>query len=122
MRDPASWAIPSLIEAIAKLEDGRRMAALAVFAHHLTVEIRIALDEPSSRTRLDQVRQLNEFLHRLTSRLHPSERRSPEDDKSLLEAFAADAERVGLRDGLKRGLVIAARNALVDVLQPLPAQ
>ena len=122
LRDPASWTISALVKAIVQLDNRRRAAALAVFAHHLTVEIRIALDEPYSQSALDQVRQLDEFLHQLTSRVHPTERRSSADDKSLLEAFAADAERVGLENGLKRGLVIAVRNALADALQPLPAQ
>ena len=119
--DAASWTVEALIETMGELDDGQRAAALAVFAHHMTVEIRIALDEPFPHPGMDQVRQLNEFLHHLTARLHPSEHRSPADDKSLLEAFAADASKVGLERGLKRGLVIAVRNALADVLQPLPA-
>ena len=93
--DPASRDIESLIEAIGELDDSRRVAALAVLAHHLTVEIRLALDEPFPARGADLVRQLNEFLHQLTSRLHPADQRLSEDDKSLLRAFAADAARAG---------------------------
>jgi len=119
--DPSGWDIDTLIEAIGVLGEARRTAALAVFAHHLTVEVRVALDDPMPHPGLDRVRKLNEFLHHLTSRLHPDERRSSEDDKSLLEAFSADAARVGLEKGLKRGLVIAMRNAQAKTKRPVPA-
>src|ERR1700683_3384170 len=109
--DPAKWDIDTLIGAVGSLDEARRTAALAVLAHHLTVEIRMALDEPFPHPGLDHVRQLNEFLHHLTSRLHPTPERPSVGDKSLLDAFAADAARVGLEKGLKRGLVIAVRNA-----------
>ncbi|HWD59600.1 MAG TPA: hypothetical protein VG308_15040 [Stellaceae bacterium] len=119
--DPSGWDIGVLVEAVGLLDDTRRRAALAVFAHHLTVEIRVALDEPMPHPGLDRIRQLNEFLHHLTSRLHPDERRSAEDDRSLLEAFSADAARVGVEKGLKRGLVIAVRNARLKSTRPVPA-
>jgi hypothetical protein len=80
----------------------------------------VALDEPLPSPGLDQVRELNEFLHHLTSRLFPEERRSADDDKSLLRAFAVDAARVGLEKGLKRGLVIAVR-ASIGTKQSVPA-
>jgi len=119
--DPSGWDIDALVEAMGMLGEVRRTAALGVLAHHLTVEIRIALDELMPHPGLDRVRALNEFLHHLTSRLHPDARRSSEDDKSLLEAFSADAERVGLEKGLKRGLVIAVRNAQAKAKRPVPA-
>ncbi|HZK92011.1 MAG TPA: hypothetical protein VFC56_17865 [Stellaceae bacterium] len=119
--DPANWDVETLIEAVGGLEDARRAAALAVFAHHLTVEIRVVLDGSFPEPGFVQVRQLNEFLHQLTSRLHPADGRSAEDDKSLLDAFAVDAARVGLDKSLKRGLMIAVRNALATAKRPVPA-
>ncbi len=121
MGDPAGWDVDALIEAIRELDDTRRVAALAVFAHYLTVEIRVVLDGSFPDPGVDQVRQLNEFLHHLTNRLHPSHEASPADDKSLLDAFSADAARTGLEKGLKRGLVIAVRNALAKTKPPVPA-
>jgi hypothetical protein len=119
--DPAGWDIDALIEAIGELDDTRRTAALAVFAHYLTVEVRVALDGPFPEPGFEQVRQLNEFLHHLTSRLHPSHGRASAEDKSLLDAFAADAARTGLEKGLMRGLATAVRNALATTKPPAPA-
>jgi hypothetical protein len=121
MDDPGAWDIDTLVEAVGALDAARRTIALAVLAHHLTVEVRVAVDEPMPHPGLDRVRQLNEFLHHLTSRLDPEESRSAADDKSLLEAFAADAARVGLEKGLKRGLVIAVRNARAKAKRPVAA-
>lgn len=119
--DPAGWDVDSLIETIRELDDTRRTAAIAVLAHHLTVEVRVVMDGPFPDPGFEQVQQLNEFLHQLTSRLHPSHGTSSADDKSLLDAFAADATRTGLEKGLRRGLVIAVRNALAKEKQPAPA-
>jgi hypothetical protein len=121
LRDPTAWDLDSLVEAVGMLDEPRRTTALAVLAHHLTVEVRIALDEPMPHPGLDRIRQLNEFLHHLTSRLDPEESRSADHDRSLLEAFAADAARVGLEKGLKRGLVIAVRYAQAKAKRPVPA-
>lgn len=119
--DPAGWDIEALIETIGALADAPRTAALAVFAHQLTVEVRVVLDGPFPDPGFDQVRQLNEFLHHLTSRLHPAHGRSPAGDKSLLDAFAADAARTGLEKSVKRGLVVAVRNAVAKSKQPVAA-
>lgn len=119
--DPGDWDVDTLIDAIGALGEARRTTALSVLAHHLTVELRIALDEPMPHPGLDRVRQLNEFLHHLTSRLDPDERRLANDDRALLEAFSADAARVGLEKGLKRGLVIAVRYTRAETKRPVPA-
>jgi hypothetical protein len=113
--DPAQWETGALIEGISGLNAAARLGALAVFAHQMTVEIRILLSEglPDQLT-VDRVRAINEFQHQLTSRLHPDESRAPEQDKSMLRDIAADAARCGLTSAIKRGLIIAARNAFAS--------
>src|SRR6185312_5332349 len=54
--DPGDWDVEALIDAIGALGDSRRRAALAVLAHHLTVEIRLALDEPASGSAINRLR------------------------------------------------------------------
>lgn len=121
--DPAQWETEALVEALGALDDKTRTGALSVLAHHLTVEIRMLLsDPPSDRQLLDRVRSINEFQHHLTSRLHPDELRSAEGDMALLSDIVADAERCGLLTAVKRGLVIAARNALTNTRKPVAAQ
>src|ERR1700694_1343086 len=118
--DPADWEIGALVDTIGKLDQTARTGALAVLAHSLTVEIRALLvDPPFSDGVIDRVRQVNEILHHLTSRLNPNHERSSEHDLSLLSALAADAERRGLHSAMKRGLVIAVRNALVRGRKPM---
>jgi len=113
--DPAEWEIEALIEALGALDDKARTSALSVLAHHLTVEIRILLsDSPFDEKVLDRVRAVNEFEHHLTSRLHPAGLRPADGDTALLADIVADAARCGLTNAVKRGLVIAARNALAD--------
>ena len=112
-KDPGQWDIDTLIESVGALDDKARAGALSVLAHHLTVETRILLsDPPFDDATLARVRAVNEFEHHLTSRLHPDGRRSPEGDISLLNDIAVDAERSGLTAAIKRGLVIAVRNAI----------
>ena len=60
------------------------------------------------------LRAVNEFEHHLTSRLHPAGLRPADGDTALLADIVADAARCGLTNAVKRGLVIAARNALAD--------
>ena len=121
--DPAQWGIDTLIEALGGLGDKARTGALSVFAHHLTVEIRLLLsDPPFDDLVLDRVRAINEFEHHLTSRLHPDRLCSPEGDVSLLSDIAVDGARCGLGAAVKRGLVIAARNALANAKKPVAAR
>jgi hypothetical protein len=121
--DPAEWEIGALIESVGRLPENARTAALSVLAHSLTVEIRaLLLDSPFSDPVIDRVRQVNECLHHLTSRLNPFHERSPEHDVSLLSALAADAETHGLHSAMKRGLVIAVRNAIARARKPVAAK
>jgi hypothetical protein len=120
--DPAEWEIEALIEALGALDDQARTGALSLVAHHLTVEIRILLSDPLCDQRvLDRVRAINEFEHHLTSRLHPNGLRSGEGDMALLADIVADAARCGLTSAVKRGLVIAIRNALADTPKAIAA-
>jgi hypothetical protein len=120
--DPEKWDIDTLIESLGVLNDEARTAALSVFAHHLTVEIRVLLSVPPfDQPVLDRVRAVNEFEHHLTGRLHPAGLRPPEGDMALLHDIAADAARCGLTAAVKRSLVIAARNAIAGAKTPVPA-
>src|SRR5271170_3737067 len=120
--DPARWDVDTLIGSLGKLGEEARTGALSVFAHYLTVEIRTLLSDPPFDDQvLNQVRAVNEFEHHLTSRLHPDGSRSPEGDISLLSDIAADAARCGLESAVKRGLVIAARNALANAKKTVAA-
>jgi hypothetical protein len=121
--DPGGWESSALIASIGKLDETARTAALAVLAHSLTVEIRALLVEPPfSEAVIARVRQINETLHHLTSRLNPHHERSSEDDLSLLSALATDAARCGLHAAMKRGLVIAVRNSLTHARKPIAAK
>ena len=121
--DPARWDIDTLIGSVGGLGDKARTGALSVFAHHLTVEIRILLSDPPFDDQvLNRVRAVNEFEHHLTSRLHPDGLRSPEGDMSLLSDIAQDAARCGLEAAVKRGLIIAARNALANTKKTVAAR
>jgi hypothetical protein len=121
--DPARWDIDTLIGSLGELGDKTRTGALSVFAHHLTVEIRVLLSAPPFDDEvLNRVRAVNEFEHHLTSRLHPDGLRSPEGDISLLSDIAADAARCGLGAAVKRGLVIAVRNALANDRETVAAR
>jgi hypothetical protein len=121
--DPARWEIGTLIDSIGKLDETARAAAMAILAHSLTVEIRALLvDPPFSDAVIARVRQINETLHHLTSRLNPHHDRSSDDDLSLLSALAEDAARCGLHAAMKRGLVIAVRNSLTRARKPIAAK
>ena len=120
--DPAQWEIGTLIEALGALDDKKRTGALSLLAHHLTVEIRALLSAPRiDQQVLERVRAVNEFEHHLTSRLHPDGLRSAAGDMSLLADIVGDAERCGLTSAVKRGLVIAARNALTGTAKAIAA-
>jgi hypothetical protein len=120
--DPAEWETEALIKALGALDDKARTGALSLLAHHLTVEIRILLSDPLCDQRvLDRVRAVNEFEHHLTSRLHPNGLRSGEEDMVLLADIVADAARCGLTRAVKRGIVIAVRNALADTPKAIAA-
>jgi hypothetical protein len=120
--DPAKWEIEALIEALGALDEEARTGALSVLAHHLTVEIRILLSDPHLDDQvLERVRAVNEFEHHLTSRLHPAGLRSAEGDMALLADIVADAAKCGLTGAVRRGIVIAARNALAGTPKAIAA-
>lgn len=112
--DPAQWDIGALIKALGALDDEARTAALSVLAHHLTVETRRLLTKTIDQAVLTRVRAVNEIEHHLTSRLHPDGLRPPEGDAALLRDIASDAARCDLMPAVKRGLVVAMRNALAN--------
>jgi len=121
-RDPARWDLDTLIASLGALDDEGRTGALSVFAHHLTVEVRILLSDPRfDQSVLDRVRAFNEFEHHLTSRLHPNGLRSAEGDMALLRDIAADAARCSLTPAVRRGFVIAASHALTNAKMPAEA-
>src|ERR1700693_5330536 len=91
--------IEEILAAFERLDAKARHAFLCVFAHDLTVAIRVLLlDLPVAEPNLDKVWKINEFLHQLTSCANPHGRWSAHDSAVLISdiietSFGYDLDR-----------------------------
>ena len=88
-----------------------RMAALAIVAHDLTVDVRVALLDLPSPEAVERLRVLNEFLHQITGRIHASDEHSARGESELLRDIAQEAEEKGLKGVVVRRLDAAVRHS-----------
>lgn len=103
-----------LAEYVRATADQRRMF-LSVFAHSLTVDMRIALlDRPISEADADRASQINEWLHQLTSCFHPQSTRDAVGEAELIRNIAVDSFRLGLEGGVGRAVATAAGNSIAS--------
>ena len=91
--------IESVIVAVERCDAEGRRAFWSVFAHDLTVAVRVILDDrPVSDLGIEKLKEINETLHQLTSCVNPRSKWSPRDEGLLLRAiidssFAHDLDR-----------------------------
>jgi hypothetical protein len=119
--DAPSFDLEEVLGDFVHLGKNARAEFLSIFAHSLTVEIRVALhDRPVANHDAEQAYEVNEWLHQLTSCLSPASRRDAHGEAELLRNIAID----GLRHGLPRAVaraVTAAKNAIVRATQSAAA-
>jgi hypothetical protein len=107
-----SLELESILNEFVSQPDDVRAAFLSVFAHSLTVEIRVALhDRPVSNEDAASASLMNEWLHQLTSCLNPKERRGPRSEADLIRDIALEALRHRLQRAMGRA-VAAAKNVI----------
>jgi hypothetical protein len=80
--------VESIIAAFERGDAEGRRAFWSVFAHDLTVAVRVILDDqPVSDLGLEKLKEINETLHQLTSCVNPRSKWSPRDEGLLLRAI-----------------------------------
>lgn len=110
---PPPFDLDDVLAEYARLSSDRRRAFLSVFSHSLTVDMRVALlDRPISDANADRAWQINEWLHQLTSCLHPQSTRDVTGEAELIHDIAADSFRLGLEGAVGRAVATAAGNSI----------
>lgn len=89
----------SILATFERCDPESRRAFWSVFAHDLTVAVRVILDNhPPSDLDIEKLKEINETLHHLTSCVNPRSEWSARDEGLLLRAiidssFAHDLDR-----------------------------
>jgi hypothetical protein len=100
----------SIIAAFERCDAESRRAFWSVFAHDLTVAVRVILDEhPLSDRDIEKLKEINETFHHLTSCLDPHSEWGARDMGSLLRAIIDSSFAHDLDRWVGHALALAAR-------------
>jgi hypothetical protein len=110
---PRPFDLEGVLSEFVGLTEEARADFLGIFAHGLTVEIRVALlDHPVPDAEADRAYQVNEWLHQLTSCLTPKQRRGADGEAELIRNIAVSSFRYGLEAAVGRAVATAAGNTI----------
>ena len=102
-----------ILAAFERLDADARQAFLCVFAHDLTVAIRVLLlDRPVAEADLERVWKINEFMHQLTSCANPRGRWSAHDSAVLVGNIIETSFSYDLDRWVGHALATAAGNVI----------
>jgi hypothetical protein len=119
---PKPFDLDELLVDYLRLPEDKRKAFLSILSHSLTVDMRVALlDRPISGVDADRAWQINEWLHHLTSCLHPVSSWGSEGEAGLIRNIAVDSFRLGLDGAVGRAVATAAGNTMAPVKKKLAA-
>jgi hypothetical protein len=110
---PRPFDLEDVLAKYLRLSEDARRAFLSIFAHSLTVDLRVALlDRPVSEADADRAWQINEWLHQLTSCFSPRSSRDAIGEAELIRDIAIGSFRHGLDAAIGRAVATAAGNTI----------
>ena len=119
---PRPFDLEDVLIEFVRLPTDIRARFLSVFAHSLTVDVRVALfDRPVSDAHASRAYRVNEWLHQLTSCLNPASRRGADAEADLIRDIAIGSFRYGLEAAVGRAVATAAGNTIAPAKKRLTA-